>query len=114
MHTIWLYCETKQNYETGNMFYRKPLSTMKMKQITRRIRFLPIAALALLYSCESAETTDSAIMESTVTAGFVDENAILTAKKVQEIFYSVPSPMEMASILKRSGASYNMTLLNDV
>ena len=85
-----------------------------MKQITRCIRFLPIAALTLLYSCESAETTDSAIVESTVTAGFVDENAILNAKKVQEIFYSVPSPMDMASILKRTGATYDMTLLNDV
>lgn len=87
---------------------------MNMKQITRRIRFLPIAALALLYSCENADMTDSSIVTSTVTAGFVDENAILTAKKVQDIFYSVPSPMEMASILKRSGATYDMTLLNEV
>lgn len=96
------------------MFYRKPLSTMNMKQITRRIRFLPFAALVLMYSCESAETQDLDIVEATVTAGYLDENAILSAQKVQEIFYSVPSPMEMASILKRTGATYDMSLLNDI
>src|SRR5690554_2259170 len=102
------------NYETEKKLYCKLLSTIIMKQITNCIRFLPIVALALLYSCESAETTDSAIVQSTVEAGFVDENSILTAKKVRDIFYSVPSPMEMASILKRTGATYDMTLLNDV
>ncbi len=75
---------------------------------------LPIAALALLYSCDSAPTSDTAIVESSVSAGFLDEAAIENAQKVQEIFYSVPSPMEMASILKKSGAEYDMSLLNNV
>ena len=75
---------------------------------------LPIAALALLYSCDSEPTSDTAIVESSVSAGFLDEAAIENAQKVQEIFYSVPSPMEMASILKKSGAAYDMSLLNSV
>lgn len=35
-------------------------------------------------------------------------------QKVQEIFYTVPSPMEMASLLKRTGTTYNINILNDV
>jgi len=78
------------------------------------IHVLPLAAVVLLSSCESTPTTDSAIIESSVTAGFMDEMSIMNAQKVQEIFYSVPSPMEMASILKKTGAEYDMSLLNEV
>lgn len=35
-------------------------------------------------------------------------------QKVQEIFYTIPSPMEMASMLKKSGSDYNASMLNDV
>ena len=75
---------------------------------------LPVAAIALLYSCENAPIQDVAIVQSNVTASFLDEAAIENAQKVQEIFYSVPSPMEMASILKKTGAEYDMELLNEV
>lgn len=85
-----------------------------MKQLKKCIRFLPIAALALLYSCGVTNQPDSEITQSSVTAGIVDDLAILQAQQVQEIFYSVPSPMEMASLLKRAGATYDMKLLNDV
>ena len=33
--------------------------------------------------------------------------------KTQTIFYSIPSPIEMASLLKKTGARYDYTLLND-
>lgn len=35
-------------------------------------------------------------------------------EKVQAIFYSIPSPMEMASLLKKAGTSYNSTMLNPI
>lgn len=85
-----------------------------MRQLRKFFTFLPIAALALLYSCEFNEQTDSEITDSYVTASVIDDLAMRHAQQVQEIFYSVPSPMEMASILKRSGATYDMKLLNDV
>lgn len=52
-----------------------------------------------------------------------DENNLLTEKiikdsadinKVKVIFYNVPSPVEMASILQRSGIAYNPELLNPI
>lgn len=85
-----------------------------MKRKNSLIRLLPVAAVMLLYSCDSTHSPDSAIVESSVTTGFLDEVSIKNAQKVQEIFYSVPSPMEMASILKKSGATYDISLLNDV
>lgn len=92
----------------------KPLLSNNMKRKNSLIRLLPVAAVMLLYSCDSTHSPDSAIVESSVTTGFLDEVSIKNAQKVQEIFYSVPSPMEMASILKKSGATYDISLLNDV
>ncbi|MBK7383526.1 MAG: hypothetical protein IPI81_09340 [Flavobacteriales bacterium] len=34
--------------------------------------------------------------------------------KTRKIFYNIPSPMEMAALLKKAGASYNSKILNDV
>jgi hypothetical protein len=34
--------------------------------------------------------------------------------EVQKIFYTIPSPMEMASLLKKTGSSYNASILNDI
>lgn len=35
-------------------------------------------------------------------------------KKTKKIFYSIPSPMETAALLKKAGAVYNSKILNDV
>lgn len=35
-------------------------------------------------------------------------------KKTKSIFYNIPSPMETAALLKKAGAQYNKTILNDV
>ena len=35
-------------------------------------------------------------------------------QKTRKIFYSIPSPMETASLLKKAGADYNSKILNDV
>jgi len=34
--------------------------------------------------------------------------------RTKKIFYSIPSPMETAALLKKAGASYNSKILNDV
>jgi hypothetical protein len=35
-------------------------------------------------------------------------------KKTKNIFYNIPSPMETAALLKKTGAQYNSKILNDV
>ena len=35
-------------------------------------------------------------------------------KQTKKVFYSIPSPMETAALLKKAGATYNAKMLNDV
>ncbi|MHC1704231.1 MAG: hypothetical protein AB9846_10015 [Tenuifilaceae bacterium] len=44
----------------------------------------------------------------------LDKNAVEGIKSVKQIFYSLPSPLETAMILKRAGAKYNEEILNPV
>lgn len=43
-----------------------------------------------------------------------DSVAIEGIKAAKQIFYSLPSPLETAMILKRAGAKYNEEILNSV
>jgi len=44
----------------------------------------------------------------------VDSSAVEGIQSAKQIFYSLPSPLETAMILKRAGAKYNEELLNPV
>lgn len=86
-----------------------------MRLIYNTFRIFSAGAILFLYSCNSTPTTDSAITESTLSAQDASETeASENVSKMKDIFYSVPSPMDMASLLKRAGAQYDMSLLNDV
>ncbi len=71
-----------------------------------------LSALSLA-SC-GEEMADEHITESMVSHAGLNTSAQAASGKVQEIFYAVPSPMEMATLLKKEGAEYNVDLLNDV
>lgn len=71
------------------------------------------AALALA-SCGDAPSTDEAITDIEVSAIATSSDNNENVAKVQEIFHSVPSPMDMATMLKESGAKYDVKMLNDV
>lgn len=43
-----------------------------------------------------------------------DSSLVSSIESVKQIFYSLPSPLETAMILKRSGATYNEELLNPI
>ena len=69
----------------------------------------PFCLLLLLFACnENVETEDNSATE---TDSVKNEERMADTKKV---FYSVPSPIEMGSLLKRSGASYDLKILNPV
>jgi hypothetical protein len=86
---------------------------MILKKAIRGIAVFAFPA-ALFFACGSPDQPDSAITETEVTEGDMVNDANENVSKVQDIFYSVPSPMEMASLLKKAGAQYDMSLLNDV
>lgn len=72
-------------------------------------------ALGLLSGCKCSNT-DSAddITEVVTDTTATDDGSTEKLQKVQEIFYTIPSPMEMASLLKKSGTEYNSAILNDI
>jgi len=82
-----------------------------------KIRLFTIALTALiitLWSCEDSSVADKSITASTANEETNKVKSEQTTKKVKEILHSVPSPLDMASILKKSGARYDADYLNDI
>lgn len=50
----------------------------------------------------------------TVGTDSIDATQATRAERTKAIFFSIPSPMETAGLLKKAGAEYQVSLLNDV
>ena len=61
-------------------------------------------------SCTGTENTTDDITDGDTLGG--DENLKVT--KAQNVFYSIPSPIETSSLLQKAGASYNADFLNPI
>jgi hypothetical protein len=74
------------------------------------IRYSFVVALAAtMSSCGSSSDTDNiASADSTSHAGQEKDT------KAQNVFYSIPSPIETTSLLKGAGAKYNASYLNPI
>ena len=82
--------------------------------ITNSFYFIALAGLALSFNaCVSGNQKQQKSVEENIvgTAGPNDEMMEEFAKS-KLIFYSLPSPLETAMLIKRSGASFNEELLN--
>lgn len=88
---------------------------MNMKLLHRKALYVLAVtlSLALLNGCGSGKekASDSGDLV-TIDSLEIDEQLIQDVKTVKEIFYSLPSPLETAMILKQAGAKYNEELLN--
>ncbi len=75
----------------------------------RLINIIFVATLLLLFSCDYSN-----IEENKVEQGIEKNEKQDTAhtKKVSKIFYNVPSPIEMANLIQKSGAEYIEDILN--
>lgn len=71
--------------------------------------FLLLTSIILFNNCSREKTEDE---NSTFNEKIIKDSADINRVKV--IFYNVPSPVEMASILQRSGITYNPELLNPI
>src|SRR6056297_1243022 len=71
-----------------------------------------VIAIQLLTNCssdkEKEKETDEVV---TIDSLAIDEKLVQDVKTVKEIFYSLPSPLETAMILKQAGAKYNEEFL---
>ncbi|HDP54940.1 MAG TPA: hypothetical protein ENN24_04565 [Bacteroidetes bacterium] len=70
-------------------------------------------ALAGLFGCASDSSKQDRV-EVDAKDIVVDDDVKSGMQAARQIFYSLPSPLETAMILKRSGADYNPEILNPV
>lgn len=87
---------------------------MNIKLFRSTFYFIAIfSVIAILTNCssdkEKSTDTDEVV---TIDSLEIDEKLVQDVKTVKEIFYSLPSPLETAMILKQAGAEYNEELLN--
>lgn len=68
-----------------------------------------IIVASFLSSCTNTENSESTEVTEEDTNAFP-----LDDKRAQKILYSLPSPLEMASIIKKSGTNYNSGILNPI
>jgi len=87
---------------------------LKLMRIKGKGYLVSILALSLLVSC--GEHEGNATLNETDESGqdSLSPEQQDRLENAQNVFYSIPSPIEMASILKKTGAKYDYTLLNDV
>ena len=64
------------------------------------------------YSCGSGEGTGET--EGVDTSGMETGGMKKADSKAQNIFYSIPSPIELAQLIQKAGAKYNKDLLNSI
>jgi len=86
---------------------------MNIKLLSLRgLQFVTILSISIFtFSCGSndgkkdGENADSTVVDSTGTEDF---------SKAKQVFYSLPSPIETAMLMKRAGAKYDESILNSI
>ena len=88
---------------------------MNIRFLNRKMLYVltVVFSVTLLIGCGSGKDKESD-SDSLVTVDSleIDEQLIQDVKAVKEIFYSLPSQLETAMILKQTGAKYNEELMN--
>ncbi|MEO8733760.1 MAG: hypothetical protein ABI373_05480 [Flavobacteriales bacterium] len=69
-----------------------------------------LAATLTIAACGGGEQP----AQDTLNVPPVDSTATVRAKRTQNIFRNIPSPMETAGLMKKAGAEYDKDVLNDV
>jgi len=89
---------------------------MKLKMIQRD--FIRVFLLALItvswVSCKSGAKKEPAKNEIEVDVSQLNEEMFKDINEAKQIFYSLPSPVETAMLIKSCGTGYNEDLLNSV
>lgn len=83
-----------------------------MKVLKNVLAILVMAALVspVMTGCGGGE--NEATNEDADTSG-MEGGMMKTTGKAQNIFYAIPSPIELAQLIQKAGAAYNKDLLND-
>ncbi len=84
-------------------------------KVMKTYSLLALLALMMTACGGGTDTAENGLTHVADSKNATDDKANkFQTEKVNNIFYSVPSPIEMASLLKGSGSKYNANLLNDI
>lgn len=65
-------------------------------------------------NCKSDKKQEGSDLKESIDVVDVDQKVITEIQTAKQIFYSLPSPLETAMIIKNAGASFNPEILNPV
>ncbi|MFC2087482.1 hypothetical protein ACFLSA_04920, partial [Bacteroidota bacterium] len=85
--------------------------TMQLKSNHYSILGFFIIVCLYFTSCKSDKKKESSL-EDEIEVVDVDENLMTEIQTAKQIFYSLPSPLETAMLIKTAGASFNAEILN--
>ena len=88
---------------------------MKIRKHSLFVTFLLSLMVIALSGCKKEQKKDqdkASGSEEVVRVDSIDRQLVKDVKAVKEMFYSMPSPLEVAMILKGAGSPYNPELLN--
>lgn len=89
------------------------MSTRKLTVFTLMVSFVMGGAL---FGCGDAPKEEKPIEDQAEVSIADTDGAAVAARKetIKKIFYTIPSPVEMASLIQSTGAEFNKEILNDV
>ena len=83
-----------------------------MYKTTLKLSALVLLLSVFMYSCNSTENQDSTTEDEIDQE--IDNSISEDLNQTKQIFYSLPSPIETAMLMKRAGAKYDENLLNSI
>jgi hypothetical protein len=93
-------------------FKKQIMSAKKLNTFTLFVLFF---AGAIISGCGSTEGEHQETTTEEVSIQDLEGAAVSSRKEtIKKIFYTIPAPMEMASLIQSSGADFDKDLLNDV
>lgn len=113
--------DTTNRNVISNLYSYLPIQTTGIiiqNKTTMNFRFsLLVASFSALFlviapGCKDSKKAEEEPSQEAVTVDSIDQQLVKDVKEVKEMFYSMPSPLEVAMILKESGETYNPELMN--
>lgn len=90
------------------------MSTKKLTVFTLMVSFA-MAGVSIISCGNASETENQADQGAEVTMQDLEGAAVSTrTETIKKIFYTIPAPMEMASLIQASGADFDNDVLNPV
>ncbi len=91
------------------------LKTMQIKFLYQKtLQVLSLGMIITMLAGCSSQGGTKKTDEVTVDQSEMDTKAVKDLSQVKNIFYSLPSPLETAMLIKTAGAKYNEELLNPI